>query len=161
MNTKPISLFLPPLKRIIRKIDIKINLLSRVGRFTNHPHSLSLRSAQHRGKPSPLTVPKKDSKQTTFLQNGSACYGLSPGLKKCPVAVPYQIIGLALPLDLIDRCHPLTSLHLPPAALGSLPTGHFFTRPTAGPASSSPFRSEGDIKQEDHPYGWSSCFIWV
>ncbi len=40
-----------------------------------------------------------------------------------PVAVPNKIIGLTLILDFIDRCHSLRSLYLPPAALGSLPTG--------------------------------------
>jgi len=37
------------------------------------------------------------------------------------VAVPEKIIGLTLFLDFFDRCLSLTSLHLPPAALGSLP----------------------------------------
>jgi hypothetical protein len=35
--------------------------------------------------------------------------------------VPDKIFGLTLILDFIDRCHSLTSLYLPPAALGSLP----------------------------------------
>ena len=38
-----------------------------------------------------------------------------------PVAVPEKIIGLTLFLDFFDRCHSFTSLHLPLAALGSLP----------------------------------------
>ena len=38
-----------------------------------------------------------------------------------PVAVPEKFIGLSLILEFFDRCHSLTSLHLPPAALGSLP----------------------------------------
>ena len=38
-----------------------------------------------------------------------------------PVAVPDKIIGLALILDFIDRCHSLTSFYLPLAARGSLP----------------------------------------
>ena len=38
-----------------------------------------------------------------------------------PVAVPDKILGLTLFLDFIDRGHSLPSLHLPPAALGSLP----------------------------------------
>ena len=38
-----------------------------------------------------------------------------------PVAVPDKIFGLTLFLDFIDRCHSLPSLHLPQAALGSLP----------------------------------------
>ena len=37
------------------------------------------------------------------------------------VAVPEKIIGLTLILDFFDRCLSLASLHLPPAALGSLP----------------------------------------
>ena len=40
-----------------------------------------------------------------------------------PVAVPEKIFGLTLILDFFDRCHSLTSLYLPLAALGSLPTG--------------------------------------
>ena len=39
-----------------------------------------------------------------------------------PVAVPEKIFGLTLILDFFDRCHSLTSLYLPLAALGSLPT---------------------------------------
>jgi hypothetical protein len=35
--------------------------------------------------------------------------------------VPDKIFGLTQILDFIDRCHSLTSLYLPPAALGSLP----------------------------------------
>jgi len=48
-----------------------------------------------------------------------------------PVAVPDKIFGLALFLDFIDRCHSLSSLHPPPAAVASLPVldngraGHF------------------------------------
>jgi len=38
-----------------------------------------------------------------------------------PVAVPDKIIASQRMLDFIDRCHSLTSLILPPAALGSLP----------------------------------------
>ena len=38
-----------------------------------------------------------------------------------PVAVPEKICGLTLVLDFFDRCHSLTSLYLPQAALGSLP----------------------------------------
>ena len=38
-----------------------------------------------------------------------------------PVAVPEKIFGLTLFLDFFDRCHSLTSLLLPLAALGSLP----------------------------------------
>ena len=94
---------------------------------------------------------RRDSRQPTFLRNGSACYGLSPGLKKCPVAVPDQIIGLTLFLDLIDRCHSLTSLLLPPAALGSLPPGHFFVQPAAVPASSSPSVYKNMGKAEAFP----------
>ena len=40
---------------------------------------------------------------------------------RVPVAVPDKIFGLTLFLDFIDRCHSLTSLILPQAALGSLP----------------------------------------
>ena len=40
-----------------------------------------------------------------------------------PLAVPEKIIGLTLILDFFDRCDSLASLHLPQAALGSLPTG--------------------------------------
>ena len=38
-----------------------------------------------------------------------------------PIAVPEKIIGLTLPLDFFDRCYSLSSLHLPQAALASLP----------------------------------------
>ena len=38
-----------------------------------------------------------------------------------PVAVPDKIFGLTLILDFIDRCHLLSSLHPPPAAVASLP----------------------------------------
>ena len=44
------------------------------------------------------------------------------GCQGFPVAVPDQIFGLALFLDLIDRCHSLPSLFPPLAALGSLPS---------------------------------------
>jgi len=44
-----------------------------------------------------------------------------------PVAVPEKIIGLALFLDFFDRCHSLASLHLPLAALGSLPPNGLVT----------------------------------
>ena len=40
-----------------------------------------------------------------------------------PVAVPEKIFGLTLILDFFDRCHSLGSLHPPPAAVASLPTG--------------------------------------
>ncbi len=40
-----------------------------------------------------------------------------------PVAVPNKIFGLTLILDFIDRCHSLSSLFLPLAALVLLPTG--------------------------------------
>ena len=46
--------------------------------------------------------------------------GANP-LVRVPVAVPDKIFGLTLFLDFIDRCHSLTSLILPQAALGSLP----------------------------------------
>ncbi|MBR5617068.1 MAG: hypothetical protein IKW50_02680 [Oscillospiraceae bacterium] len=49
----------------------------------------------------------------SFLWRGSA--------QSSPVAVPEKIFGLTLFLDFFDRCHSLTSLFLPPAALGSLP----------------------------------------
>ena len=49
--------------------------------------------------------------------------GWGCGGRTFPVAVPDQIIGLALFLDLIDCCHSLRSLNPPPAALPSLPTG--------------------------------------
>ena len=48
-----------------------------------------------------------------------------PDWLRHPVAVPEKIFGLTLVLDFFDRCHSLASLYLPPAALGSLPTGHF------------------------------------
>ena len=38
-----------------------------------------------------------------------------------PVAVPDKIFGLTLFLDFIDRCHSLSSLTPPPAAVVSLP----------------------------------------
>ena len=38
-----------------------------------------------------------------------------------PVAVPDKIFGLTLILDFIDRCHSLSSLLPPLAALASLP----------------------------------------
>ena len=40
---------------------------------------------------------------------------------RSPVAVPVKIFGLTLILDFIDRCHSLSSLYLPLAALASLP----------------------------------------
>ena len=43
--------------------------------------------------------------------------------RNIPVAVPDKIFWLALFLDFIGRGHSLTSLPLPQAALGSLPTG--------------------------------------
>ena len=43
------------------------------------------------------------------------------GMYWCPVAVPDKIFGLTLILDFVDRGHSLGSLHLPPAALPSLP----------------------------------------
>ena len=42
-------------------------------------------------------------------------------LTSFPVAVPDKIFGLTLILDFIDRCHSLSSLHPPPAAVASLP----------------------------------------
>ena len=63
---------------------------------------------------------------------GGICYikeaaSFGTGGRNDPVAVPEKIIGLTLFLDFFDRCHSLTSLYLPQAALGSLPTGllHF------------------------------------
>ena len=44
-----------------------------------------------------------------------------PMVPRPPVAVPEKIVGLTLILDFFDRGHSLTSLHPPPAALGSLP----------------------------------------
>ena len=40
---------------------------------------------------------------------------------RCPVAVPKNAVGLTLFLGIFDRYHSLNSLHLPPAALVSLP----------------------------------------
>ena len=67
-------------------------------------------------------------------KSGSLFFSQSVGIRcicifdanQCsPVAVPEKIIGLTLFLDFFDRCLSLTSLHLPPAALGSLPpAGH-------------------------------------
>ena len=51
--------------------------------------------------------------------------GLSHGLKTCPVAVPDICLRRQSALASVDRCHSLTSLYPPPAALGSLPTGMF------------------------------------
>ena len=42
-----------------------------------------------------------------------------------PVAVPEKIFGLTHFLDFFDRSHSLRSLHLPPAALPSLPVAAF------------------------------------
>ena len=39
-----------------------------------------------------------------------------------PVAVPDLFLGFQKTSSAIDRCHSLSSLHLPPAALASLPT---------------------------------------
>jgi len=39
----------------------------------------------------------------------------------CPVAVPGIFVGIEMPSSSADRCHSLSSLHLPPAALASLP----------------------------------------
>ena len=38
-----------------------------------------------------------------------------------PVAVPDSFVGFQKPSSSVDRCHSLRSLHLPPAALPSLP----------------------------------------
>ena len=65
-----------------------------------------------------------------------------------PVAEPDKIFGLTLFLDFIDRCHSLRSLHPPPAALPSLPTGLLHL--------------DGSIpegtKKENHPY-WGGFFF--
>ena len=45
-----------------------------------------------------------------------------------PVAVPDIFLVAEATSSAIDRCHSLTSLYLPPAALGSLPTGLFLRR---------------------------------
>ena len=39
----------------------------------------------------------------------------------CPVAVPDIFLGFEKPSSAVDRCHSLSSLLLPPAALASLP----------------------------------------
>jgi len=44
--------------------------------------------------------------------------------------VPEKIFGLTHFLDFFDRCHSLTSLFPPLAALGSLPTGMFLAART-------------------------------
>ena len=38
-----------------------------------------------------------------------------------PVAVPDILLGIEMPSSTVDRCHSLSSLTLPPAALASLP----------------------------------------
>jgi len=43
-----------------------------------------------------------------------------------PVAVPDIFLVAEATASAIDRCHSLTSLNLPPAALGSLPVGDSF-----------------------------------
>ena len=70
---------------------------------------------------------KKNGPLPSAILAAAAIHGLSPGLKN-HVAVPDQIIGLTLFLDLIDRGHSLTSLFLPPAALGSLAPDTFLRR---------------------------------
>ena len=64
------------------------------------------------------------------------------GGKQVPVAVPEKIYGLTLILDFVDRCHSLTSLYLPLAALGSLPTGL---------SHLDGFESPVDSKKGSHP----------
>ena len=66
---------------------------------------------------STLTIPVRVTKENRITK--SDCPVDSQGI---PVAVPDQIFGLALFLDLIDRCHSLPSLLPPPAAFGSLPS---------------------------------------
>ena len=64
-----------------------------------------------------------------------------------PVAVPDKIFGLTLILDFIDRCHALSSLHPPPAALASLPnstTSAYASIFTRGGARGGAFRLTHD-----------------
>ena len=61
-----------------------------------------------------------------------------------PVAVPEIIFGLTLILDFFDRCHSLTSLYLPLAALGSLPTGLLLR---------AAFRTPPSIEKKNRPIG--------
>ena len=75
------------------------------------------------------------------------CYGFESDLNLRPVAVPYIFGGGQSRLENIDRCHSLASLPLPPAAVGSLPSGN----------------PEGDCillhnQRKHHPAGW--CFLW-
>ena len=55
-----------------------------------------------------------------------------------PVAVPEKIIGLTHFLDFFDRCHSLTSLHLPQAALRSLPPNGLVTFSPAAKITPTP-----------------------
>ena len=72
-----------------------------------------------------------------------------------PVAVPEKIIGLTLFLDFFDRCLSLASLHLPPAALGSLPV--FELVAAAVHRTGAGFVKDGLLIQNQPPacnYGW-------
>ena len=81
--------------------------------------------------------------------NGLARLRASHGGCDSPVAVPEKFIGLTLVLEFFDRCHSLSSLFLPLAALASLPTGQlhlvFRVRPS-------------DNKKRSHPE-WDDFFF--
>jgi len=52
--------------------------------------------------------------RVAILLSGHPVAGI---LLRCPT----NVLGFKKPSSLVDRCHSLASLHLPPAALGSLP----------------------------------------
>ena len=51
----------------------------------------------------------------------NSCQGLLLIVASHPVAVPDILLGIEMPSSTVDRCHSLSSLFLPPAALASLP----------------------------------------
>ncbi|MBE6920835.1 MAG: hypothetical protein E7468_04645 [Ruminococcaceae bacterium] len=70
-------------------------------------------------------LPNKIKKEMTIRMDGHFLFWLrrqDSNLR--PVAVPYIFCGGQSRLENIDRCHSLRSLHLPPAALPSLPSGN-------------------------------------
>ncbi len=54
-------------------------------------------------------------------RTANSCQGLLLIVTSHPVAVPDILLGIEMPSSTVDRCHSLSSLFLPPAALASLP----------------------------------------
>ena len=63
------------------------------------------------------------------VRSDNACTLLCVSLLPCPVAVPDIFLGFEKPSSAIDRCHSLSSLALPPAALASLPARYRYCKP--------------------------------